>query len=274
MGRCRARSWCGTIPAVSPPDQIVTESQSKAVTEPAWPVEASSTSVTAATRVALSRVSTRGVNCTLTRRVPMQTSPGGRGRQNSRSAPQCSRFGGRAVAPPCVSQRQRSAVPRSSTSWLVGHSRTASAVSRLPLTRPDLEPKTAVLLCRVEPEAADGSSGRFLAAPGRPNREQFGRRPARTRLPLQGRVAGVHRTAAQPWLCESPAAGDAIALAARPTRKRASICWTVTNRAGSQHLAGRRSPAARLAKQEPRGCHSGSLLEVVPRMSASLDRRV
>lgn len=38
---------------------------------------------------------------------------------------------------------------------------------------PDLEPKAAVLLCRVEPEAARASSGQFVAAPGRPTGKRF-----------------------------------------------------------------------------------------------------
>ena len=35
---------------------------------------------------------------------------------------------------------------------------------------PDLEPNATVLLCRVDPEAASASSGRFVAAPGRRGR--------------------------------------------------------------------------------------------------------
>jgi hypothetical protein len=65
---------------------------------------------------------------------------------------------------------------------------------------------------------------RKQTARNRPKREQFGRRSAQTRLPLHGRVAGVDRTAAQSWLCESPAVADAIALAARPFHKRGARC--------------------------------------------------
>jgi hypothetical protein len=61
---------------------------------------------------------------------------------------------------------------------------------------------------------------RKQTARNRPKREQFGRRSAQTRLPLHGRVAGVDRTAAQSWLCESPAVADAVALAARPEHQR------------------------------------------------------
>src|SRR5947209_11272957 len=72
-------------------------------------------------------------------------------------------------------------------------------------------------------------------APIRPKREQFGPRSARTRLPLHGRVAGVDRTAAQSWLCESPDVAHAIALAARPYRQRR---WASARVASQLLLAG------------------------------------
>ena len=43
---------------------------------------------------------------------------------------------------------------------------------------PDVEPKAAILLCRVEPEAASASSGRLVAAPGRPTRQRADPRAA------------------------------------------------------------------------------------------------
>ena len=136
----------------------------------------------------LPRESAREVDYTWTRLVPMQPSPAGRAAELA--------FSGTAVVSADDPWRLHVS-DGGSVEQCPEHPRRRSLVTAgkrgQPPARdagPDLEPKATVLLCRVDPEAASASSGRFVAAPGRPQRKRF---TTGSRLPLSrlGRLLGA-----------------------------------------------------------------------------------
>ncbi len=146
---------------------------------------------------------------------------------------------------------------------------------------PDLEPKVAVLLCRVEPKAAGASSGRFVAAPGRPLRK-----PARGSQALLLRPDRLQRSCKRPASprCRSRGKGAVSRIGRRALFRSTEAAGGVSQKSaigGSRsswsglvsgdliawlHLSASRSPAA--PAQPPRDCCSFVVSEVRARLAS------